>query len=115
MPSSFESSDGVYWLGEWEYPAVSNAKSDMTPLVNCGMWQLRDIEILVQAQLEVLEAAQTDDETLREIQKILYSTEVRPEDSIAFFHSFSPFVFVTSMVTVRYPPITSWHLFFRLN
>jgi len=73
---------------------------------HCGIWQLRDIEILVQAQLEVLEAAQTDDETLREIQKILCSTEVRPEDSIAFFHSFSPFVFVTSMVTVHYPPIT---------
>ena len=40
--------------------------------------QLRDIEILVQAQLEVLEGGGTDDETLREIQKILYSTEVCP-------------------------------------
>ena len=38
--------------------------------------QLRDIEILVQQQMEVLEAAGKDDETLREIQKILYSTEV---------------------------------------
>lgn len=38
--------------------------------------QLRDIEILVQQQLEVLEGAGSDDETLREIQKILYSTEV---------------------------------------
>ncbi|KAF8519709.1 calponin homology domain-containing protein [Gautieria morchelliformis] len=37
--------------------------------------KLRDIEILVQAQLEVLEGAGNDDETLREIQKILYSTE----------------------------------------
>jgi hypothetical protein len=38
---------------------------------------LRDIEILVQAQMEALEAAGNDDNTLREIQKILYSTEVR--------------------------------------
>ncbi|KII90537.1 hypothetical protein PLICRDRAFT_697077 [Plicaturopsis crispa FD-325 SS-3] len=37
--------------------------------------KLRDIEILAQNQLEVLESAGTDDETLREIQKILYSTE----------------------------------------
>ncbi|KAF8580633.1 hypothetical protein K439DRAFT_1648140 [Ramaria rubella] len=37
--------------------------------------KLRDIEILAQAQLEVLEGAGNDDETLREIQKILYSTE----------------------------------------
>ena len=42
------------------------------------MWlQLRDIEILVQAQLEPLEAEGKDDETLRAIQQILYSTEVR--------------------------------------
>jgi hypothetical protein len=40
--------------------------------------QLRDIEILVQQQIEVLEAAGKDDDTLREIQKILYSTEVFP-------------------------------------
>jgi len=39
--------------------------------------QLRDIEILVQQQLEALEGVGNDDETLREIQKILYSTEVR--------------------------------------
>jgi len=37
--------------------------------------KLRDIEILVQAQMEVLEADGKDDHTLREIQKILYSTE----------------------------------------
>ncbi|KAI0036328.1 calponin homology domain-containing protein [Vararia minispora EC-137] len=37
--------------------------------------KLRDIEILVQQQLEPLEAEGKDDETLREIQKILYSTE----------------------------------------
>ncbi|KAI0056388.1 hypothetical protein BV25DRAFT_1832268 [Artomyces pyxidatus] len=37
--------------------------------------KLRDIEILVQQQLEALESAGSDDETLREIQKILYSTE----------------------------------------
>ncbi|KAJ7901093.1 calponin homology domain-containing protein [Mycena olivaceomarginata] len=37
--------------------------------------KLRDIEILVQAQMEALEAAGNDDNTLREIQKILYSTE----------------------------------------
>jgi hypothetical protein len=41
------------------------------------MSQLRDIEILTQQQVEVLEADGKDDETLREIQKILYSTEVR--------------------------------------
>ena len=39
-------------------------------------WQLRDIEILAQQQVEVLEGEGKDDETLREIQKILYSTEV---------------------------------------
>jgi len=37
--------------------------------------KLREIEILVQAQLEVLEAEGKDDITLKEIQKILYSTE----------------------------------------
>lgn len=37
--------------------------------------KLRDIEILVQQQLEVLEGESKDDHTLREIQKILYSTE----------------------------------------
>jgi RP/EB family microtubule-associated protein len=42
--------------------------------MNC--WQLRDIEILAQQQIETLEADGKDDETLREIQKILYSTEV---------------------------------------
>ena len=39
--------------------------------------QLRDIEILVQGQLEALEAEGKDDPLLRDIQKILYSTEVR--------------------------------------
>jgi len=37
--------------------------------------KLRDIEILAQQQMEVLESAGKDDDTLREIQKILYSTE----------------------------------------
>ncbi|KAF9446378.1 hypothetical protein P691DRAFT_673769 [Macrolepiota fuliginosa MF-IS2] len=37
--------------------------------------KLRNIEILAQTQLEVLEAEHKDDVTLREIQKILYSTE----------------------------------------
>ncbi|CAA7266082.1 unnamed protein product [Cyclocybe aegerita] len=37
--------------------------------------KLRDIEIMVQQQLEVLEAEGKDDHTLKEIQKILYSTE----------------------------------------
>lgn len=38
--------------------------------------KLRDIEILVQQQVEVLErAGQPEDHTLKEIQKILYSTE----------------------------------------
>ncbi|KAF5315247.1 hypothetical protein D9619_007508 [Psilocybe cf. subviscida] len=37
--------------------------------------KLRDIEILAQQQVEVLEAEGKDDKTLREIQKILYSTE----------------------------------------
>ncbi|CAG7852148.1 Microtubule-associated protein RP/EB family member 1 [Serendipita indica DSM 11827] len=37
--------------------------------------KLRDIEILSQQQLETLEAEGKDDETLREIQKILYTTE----------------------------------------
>ncbi|THH07109.1 hypothetical protein EW145_g3612 [Phellinidium pouzarii] len=37
--------------------------------------KLRDIEILVQAQSEENEKTNTDDDTLKEIQKILYSTE----------------------------------------
>ncbi|KAG6811235.1 hypothetical protein H0H92_008405 [Tricholoma furcatifolium] len=37
--------------------------------------KLREIEILVQQQLEVLEGEAKDDETLRKIQTILYSTE----------------------------------------
>jgi len=37
--------------------------------------KLRDIEILVQNQLELLESEDKDEPTLREIQKILYSTE----------------------------------------
>ncbi|KAK0185610.1 calponin homology domain-containing protein [Armillaria mellea] len=37
--------------------------------------KLREIEILVQTQVEVLEASGKDDATLRDIQKILYSTE----------------------------------------
>ncbi|KAH7885153.1 calponin homology domain-containing protein [Phlebopus sp. FC_14] len=37
--------------------------------------KLRDIEILVQQQSEALEAAGQQDDTLKEIQKILYSTE----------------------------------------
>ncbi|PFH53269.1 hypothetical protein AMATHDRAFT_55014 [Amanita thiersii Skay4041] len=37
--------------------------------------KLRDIEILVQTQLEVLEAEGKEDETLKKIQEILYSTE----------------------------------------
>jgi len=37
--------------------------------------KLRDIEILVQQQLEALEAEGKDDPLLRDIQKILYSTE----------------------------------------
>ncbi|KAF7371207.1 Microtubule binding protein [Mycena sanguinolenta] len=37
--------------------------------------KLREIEILVQQKMETLEAAGQDDETLRDIQKILYSTE----------------------------------------
>lgn len=38
--------------------------------------KLREIEILAQNQMEVLEAEGKDDQVLREIQKILYSTEV---------------------------------------
>lgn len=40
------------------------------------MQKLRDIEILVQQQLEENEKVQVEDTTLLEIQKILYSTEV---------------------------------------
>jgi hypothetical protein len=48
--------------------------------------QLRDIEILAQQKTEALEAAgAAEDETLKEIQKILYSTEVRPVCLFAFF------------------------------
>jgi hypothetical protein len=52
-----------------------------------GAVQLRDIEILVQQQLETLEASGKDDETLREIQKILYSTEVRPISTLLFSYT----------------------------
>jgi hypothetical protein len=38
--------------------------------------QLRDIEILVQQQTETLESQGKEDDNLKEIQKILYSTEV---------------------------------------
>jgi hypothetical protein len=48
--------------------------------------QLRDIEILTQQQMEHLESEGQDDVTLREIQKILYSTEVKR----SFFPSESP-------------------------
>lgn len=41
------------------------------------MIQLRDIEIIVQQQIEALEADGKDDPLLRDVQKILYSTEVR--------------------------------------
>ena len=44
--------------------------------------QLRDIEILAQL-IEALEAEGKDDETLRDIQKILYSTEVLPLPSFS--------------------------------
>ncbi|GJJ15306.1 hypothetical protein Clacol_009582 [Clathrus columnatus] len=54
-------------------PRAGSAQQNET-IVNLQA-QLRDIEILVQTQLEVLEAAGNDDETLKEIQKILYSTE----------------------------------------
>jgi RP/EB family microtubule-associated protein len=37
--------------------------------------QLRDIEILAQGQMEILEADGKTDRTLSEIQKILYATE----------------------------------------
>nr|GAT46926.1 predicted protein [Mycena chlorophos] len=37
--------------------------------------KLRDIEIMVQQRMEALEADGQDDETLREIQKVLYATE----------------------------------------
>ncbi|KAF7297611.1 hypothetical protein MKEN_01384000 [Mycena kentingensis (nom. inval.)] len=37
--------------------------------------KLRDIEIMVQQRMETLEAEGRDDETLREIQKVLYATE----------------------------------------
>ncbi|KAJ7117078.1 calponin homology domain-containing protein [Mycena epipterygia] len=47
--------------------------------------KLRDIEVLVQQKMETLEGAGQDDETLREIQKILYSTEVRLCASRSFF------------------------------
>lgn len=46
------------------------------PNTGSRFMQLRDIEILVQQQLEVLEGEGKDDVTLRDIQKILYSTEV---------------------------------------
>ena len=54
---------------------------------------MRDIEILVQQQLETLQAEEKDDPLLREIQKILYSTEVRhhpPRFPVIFAHSFIP-------------------------
>jgi hypothetical protein len=62
-----------------------------------GMWsiilirahsQLREIEILVQQKMEALEADGHDNERLREIQKILYSTEVRLPFFVLLFFPF---------------------------
>jgi EB1-like C-terminal motif len=68
--------------------------------------QLRDIEILVQQQLEVLEAQGNDDATLRDIQKILYSTEVR-----ILYNLVTPRLTVAFRRVLRYrkaesPPLT---------
>jgi hypothetical protein len=41
------------------------------------LFQLRDIEILTQKQLEHLESERQDDTTLRGIQNILYMKEAR--------------------------------------
>ena len=60
--------------------------------------QLRDIEILVQQQVEVLEGEGKDDHTLREIQKILYSTEVRNCD---WSHSIIPLALITFSLIYR--------------
>lgn len=43
--------------------------------------KLRQIEILAQAQMETLEAEGKEDKTLKEIQAILYSTEVSADVS----------------------------------
>jgi len=50
--------------------------------------QLRDIEILVQQQIEDLAKESREDATLMDIQKILYSTEVRRPVHLFFFLSF---------------------------
>ncbi|KIJ40516.1 hypothetical protein M422DRAFT_256478 [Sphaerobolus stellatus SS14] len=79
---------------------LAGRASGRTPIGRASS-TLRDIEILAQTQVEILEAEGKDDETLREIQKILYSTEVsdlHPATSDAFFDiqamhrfSFSPY------------------------
>ncbi|KAJ7842442.1 calponin homology domain-containing protein [Mycena olivaceomarginata] len=50
--------------------------------------KLREIEILVQQKMEALEADGHDNERLREIQKILYSTEVRLPFFVLLFFPF---------------------------
>ncbi|KAG6836148.1 hypothetical protein H0H93_010917 [Arthromyces matolae] len=55
--------------------------------------KLREIEILVQQQVEVLEADSKDDKTLRSIQTILYSTEVR----VVLFSLPLPLPFLSSL------------------
>ena len=47
---------------------------DLAGMTSCA--QLRDIEIIIQQQLETLQAEDRDDPILRDVQKILYSTEV---------------------------------------
>ena len=51
-------------------------RNDSNLFHTSNVLKLRDIEILVQQQMEELEKAGKEDEVLKEIQKILYSTEV---------------------------------------
>lgn len=52
----------------------------------------------MQQQVEVLEGEGKDDHTLREIQKILYSTEVRDVDSS---YSIAPSILITRSSIVQ--------------
>jgi hypothetical protein len=69
--------------------------------------QLRDIEIIVQQQLDNLEVEKKDDETLRDIQKILYQTEVSLLVSSVLFVMFCqrpllPFAYFISLMATDF-------------
>lgn len=71
---------------------LSSLRDSLTLII---LMKLRDIEILVQQQIEVLDGEGKQDDVLNSIQKILYSTEVKS------FRLFSASHFLTNRVFHR--------------